>query len=558
MPPFPLDSTASAALDAPRAAEPSVRAAVSPLRLSRSDARAQGAQGTTVRGDVAFVTDDELPRRTAELRDAGVVIVRVPPLPSVLQGHLAEHVDERVERELSARGAPSPCLSAWGSMPDEIHERLADQLFRARSVGATGLALVLGTLAAAGTTLDPDDSATLRRLTRLSAEAPVFVLLEDGDRTLGGFAAPIPLDALLAGVGRPLAAPAVTPIAAEARHASPAAMDEATATEPAAIEPAAEGATDDPHAAHAIDAARAPHHDASMPHPSRAATAGVTASGPSDFWRGWALSLGAARGPQPLANLERLFAECYVPLANAIAFGLDDPRAFRAYDEFRRSFERTYTDAFATFGATGRRPRLVMDAYDFAAKQARAHEARSGQVLVVDSLRYDLGERVRDALAARAGGFATLASETLLWSALPTTTFRQLETLARGADALRDPMIEEPAESLRGRVAENVRRLRVGSRELYKLDVVPAMLANVVDQGARGGSSHVVAAFEDVAESVADAVARHFAAAPPRTLVVVTGDHGFCIDRRGNVTSGGASPEEVLVPAFAYLTSDVH
>lgn len=558
MPPFPLDSVASAV------AEPSVRAVAipPPHRVSRSDARGDARAIATVQGDVAFVTDDELPRKTAELRDAGVVIVRVPPLPAVLQGHLAEHVDERIERELSARGAPSPCMSAWGSMPEEIHERLADQLFRARSVGATGLALVLGTLAAAGTTLDPEDSATLRRLTRLSSEAPVFVLLEDGDRKLGGFAAPVPLDALLAGVGHrrdPVAATAHASLAAPVATAAHVPTTASVATGPEAHGHAVDG-TEAPHAVDAEPSALhdATSHDASMAHPSRAATAGVAASGPSDFWRGWALSLGAARGPQPLATLERLFAECYVPLANAIAFGLDDPRAFRAYDEFRRSFERTYTDAFATFGVTGRRPRLVMDAYDFAARQARAHEARSGQVLVVDSLRYDLGERVRDALAERAGGFATLASETLLWSALPTTTFRQLETLARGADALRDPMIEEPAESLRGRAAENVRRLRVGSRELYKLDVVPAMLANVADQGARGSSSHVVAAFDDVAESVADAVARHFAAAPPRTLVVVTGDHGFCIDRRGNVTSGGASPEEVLVPAFAYLTSDAH
>src|SRR5690606_27719966 len=135
-----------------------------------------------------------------------------------------------------------------------------------------------------------------------------------------------------------------------------------------------------------------------------------------------------------------------------------------------RSFDRTYTDAFATFGVTGRRPRLVMDAYDLAAKQARLHNARSTHVLVVDSMRYDIGMRVRDLLCERAVGVASLTSETMLWSALPSTTFRQLETLARGMDALRAPMTEEPNESLRGRIAENVRRLRVGSRELFKLD----------------------------------------------------------------------------------------
>src|SRR5262249_45387299 len=131
---------------------------------------------------------------------------------------------------------------------------------------------------------------------------------------------------------------------------------------------------------------------------SRRVTAGVPVSGPKDAWRSWAIALAGARGPQPLAAFERLFAESYVPLANAIAAGLDDPRALPAYDDFRRSFERSYTDAFNAFGATNRRPRLVMDAYDIASKQARLSNARSSHVLVVDSMRFDLGCLVRDAL----------------------------------------------------------------------------------------------------------------------------------------------------------------
>ena len=42
----------------------------------------------------------------------------------------------------------------------------------------------------------------------------------------------------------------------------------------------------------------------------------------------------------------------------------------------------------------------------------------------------------------------------------------------------------------------------------------------------------------------------------------VFGDHGFRMDpcEGGTLsgTSGGASPEEVLVPAFAWLIGDVH
>ena len=53
-------------------------------------------------------------------------------------------------------------------------------------------------------------------------------------------------------------------------------------------------------------------------------------------------------------------------------------------------------------------------------------------------------------------------------------------------------------------------------------------------------------------------VARHSDHLPPRTLLVVFGDHGFALDERGAACQGGASPEEVLVPAFAFLTGETH
>jgi hypothetical protein len=131
---------------------------------------------------------------------------------------------------------------------------------------------------------------------------------------------------------------------------------------------------------------------------------------------------------------------------------------------------------------------------------------------------------------------------------------RQLETIARGMDALRAPTSDEPSESLRGRSAEVVRRLRVGSREIYKFDFVPAMLTQMAEKTP----AQIVASFHDVAESVAESLARHFASLPARTLVLVVGDHGFTIDRRGRLLHGGASPEEVLVPAHAWLVGELH
>jgi hypothetical protein len=44
--------------------------------------------------------------------------------------------------------------------------------------------------------------------------------------------------------------------------------------------------------------------------------------------------------------------------------------------------------------------------------------------------------------------------------------------------------------------------------------------------------------------------------------MLVFGDHGFRMESSGSGTSagssGGASPEEVLVPGFAWLIGDVH
>ncbi|AKV00849.1 hypothetical protein AKJ09_07512 [Labilithrix luteola] len=542
-------------------------------------------------GELAFVSPEMQMQRTAELLGAGAVVVNVPPLPTTFRGRLAEHVGERIERELAARGAPSPYLAAWSAMPDDAQALLADQLFRARTVGATGIALILGTLAnAAVPSLTPEDSATLRLFTMMSRQAPLAVLLDDTDVNLGGYAAPLPLEVLLStpritpppssflsdvaelvptNVDAPVAPVETveTPVIANELLSTEADISEHVLADADIVsievdEDADAASLEEPfaEAAVAVDVPVATVEPAqeSARRRARASTVGVPASGPSDFWRSWAMSLSAARGPQPLAALERLFAESYVPLANTIAAGLDDARAMRAYDEFRRSFERTYTDAFATFGVSSRRPKLVMDAYDVASKLARLHNARTTQVLIVDSMRFDLGGLVRDALAQRVGHLVSLASETLLWSALPTTTFRQLETLARGMDALRAPAAPENSESLRGRVAENVRRVRVGSREFFKLDIVPAMLASLPDHGPRGGSEHTVAALEAIAENVADGLARHVETLAPRTMLLVIGDHGFTIDRRGRIEEGGSSPEEVLVPAFAYLAGDLH
>jgi hypothetical protein len=238
-----------------------------------------------------------------------------------------------------------------------------------------------------------------------------------------------------------------------------------------------------------------------------------------------------------------------MPLTRAIEHGLDDHRALAAHDEFRRTFARAYTEACATFALTGKRPRMVFDAPDVAARLARLHGARQTQLLLVDALRFDLGMRMRDALTREIGAQASLAEEMVLWSALPTTTGRQLELLGRGVEALRAaPESDREGEPVRGRTAETIRRVKVGHRDVYKLDAIQARLAEPLEPAAQA----------DLVLGVADAIARHAQTLSSRTLLLVFGDHGFTLDRAGSAKAGGASPEEVLVPAFAYVVGAVH
>jgi hypothetical protein len=462
-----------------------------------------------VRGGVRFATAEERDSAVQTLAQEGMIVVELEGIGPSMRGRFADAVGEAVERELATRGAPGPGLASSG----DLDGALGDQLFRTRRAGATGLAIVLGPLrAAAGfsTALEPVDCATLRFLAEATRERPVILILDRRDMQTGGYGDPVPLAGLLG--DREEKAPA----------------------------------TD-----HDNDRDPAPSPQPSPPLARHTAGANVVTQ--EEPWRAWTLQLAAARGPQPLAALERLFAESYMPLANAVSAGLEDPRARAAQDEFRNTFTKGYSDAFPTFAATSKRPRMVLDAHDLAARIARLHGARCVRLLLVDAMRWDLARLVEERVVSRLGNRAALTDELILWSALPTTTMRQLETIARGVEALRAPAPIDPdseAEAPRGRTAEYVRRLRVGPRELHKLDVVQARL-----QGMHEGAIDALPALADTA---ADVIARHAETLSPRTLLFVFGDHGFVIGRNGAAIQGGASPEEVLVGAFALLVGDVH
>ena len=274
-------------------------------------------------------------------------------------------------------------------------------------------------------------------------------------------------------------------------------------------------------------------------------------------WRTWMHDLEAARGPKPLAVVERMFVTSYVPLCDAFARGIAAPEAKKTLDTWSASFEQSYKEAFDALRVRGKRPTMVLDVPELALRMGRLHGARSVQLVLVDGLRFDLGLRVEQRLRTLLGQSAALTERLLLWSALPATTAVQLELIGRGPEALREftGNAESEVPVARGRMATTLRRIKAGHRELLKLDVVESRVSEP------GGGSETTR-LDDLADDTARALGSYMKRLPSRTLVMVFGDHGFVLDPLGGGTTrarhGGASPEEVLVPAYAWLVGGVH
>ena len=449
--------------------------------------------------------------------EAETLSVRIGRLSAFSRGRLGEVIDDAIERALYERSAGSPGILAAQSA-DAL---LSDQLFRARLVGVRRLAIALPSLvpiANLHATLCSDDSETLLFWARATRERPVELDLDATSSSLWAHVAPIPLRLALEPACARSAPPPMT----------------VAPLSPAESKPEPEPPT--------LPRQAAP--------PSPVPLAPVATESP---WRSHTLALTAARGPQPLAALERLFTASYLPLDTALHDPSmpSDARAIHARDDFRANFSKVYLEAIHSFAVTGKRPKMVLDAPALAARIARQTSARTSQILLVDSLRYDLGVLVRDVLVDTLAGRATLTNEHLLWSALPTTTTHQLSTLTHGVAAL-DTVAEEEREdgAVRGRTAQTIRRVKIGSRDVYRLDLC--------DVRVREAGDKVLPLLPSIASDVGAAVAKHALTLAPRTLLLVFGDHGFTLAKDGAAASGGSSPEEVLVPAFAFLVAESH
>ncbi|WP_437481780.1 hypothetical protein WME75_39310 [Sorangium sp. So ce1014] len=611
-----------------------------------------------------------------ELRARRFLWVSAPTAPD---GQLRAALDEAVELALAMRGALPPRVQAG----EPIEAVIADQIFRARALGAAGLAVALPRLAGgARGALPPEDSATLLAWLGATREAPVALVFDEDDRS-AQVLAPVPLADLVArnaleGPGaishlrpqarslaareperslaareperslaareperpvgpaqpgaaalaqdealpaEPAAAPGApappstaegrtearprgvlpprssrirrpdapaavfspgrAPGAAPAQRAgSPPAANETLAMALASADPGAPAAdpgapAEERGAATTLRPPRAPHDVAPSAHAAPildAVQADADAMPPARTerkaprnrvlsaaeWRTLAVELDNARGPKPVRVIEQLFATHYTPLLGATLAGETDAAVRGVVDSWRTSFEHSYREAFSALRVTGKRPPMVFDAPDIAARIGRLNGARGVKLLLVDAMRFDLGERVAAHLKEILMDRAILVERSLLWAALPPTTTAQMSLLARGPDGLRETMPPTEAEPAiaRGRAVATLRRERVGSRELMKLDLVEARL--------RAAGPPFAERIEAIAEEVADVVARFMASLPPRTLLLVFGDHGFRMTSMGDgsatgpASQGGGSPEEVLVPAQAWLVGGVH
>jgi len=274
-------------------------------------------------------------------------------------------------------------------------------------------------------------------------------------------------------------------------------------------------------------------------------------------WKKWVQNLIAARGPKPLSVIERMFVTDYTRLREAVRRGVAEPSANEILDEWQTSFATSYSQAFDALRMRGKRPTMVLDLPELAARLGRLQGARRVQLLLVDGLRFDLGLMVQDKMRATAD--AALTERLLLWSALPSVTSYQLDLLGKGPDGLKDKELAQRSNSVApvasGEAARVPRRVRTGTLELLKLDIV--------EDSLRLQEIPVVERMDQIAEETAHALVEHLSKQPPRTMVVIFGDHGFSLNplkagTASEVSTGGASPEEILVPAFAWLTGAVH
>ena len=376
-------------------------------------------------GDVRFVSQGELLAATETLDEQGWLIAKPAALCAAHRSRLAHLFEEAVELGLQQRQAPPAGVAA----SSDLDGSLSDQLYRARAVGAKGICVYVPPLlritGAAGA-LDAEDSAILRWWMTATTERPVRLLIHAENRALGVYGPPLLLQTLLeAGTDawRSAPAPCTDRLEASTREAMASKSAEEAAVTPATA-PASEA--DDTRAGSLHEPIRAEAADSD--HASGSTPVALYPEA-AERWQDWQRELERARGPKPLSVVERLFVSAYLPLLEARLSGEAPSSAQDTLDAWAASFEHSYSEAFEALRWRSQRPTMVLDMPDLALRIARLHGARSVQLILVDSMRFDLGQRINNHLGLLLSRHAALTEQLLLWAALPATTSVQLDLL---------------------------------------------------------------------------------------------------------------------------------
>ncbi|HOU93047.1 MAG TPA: hypothetical protein PLU22_18460, partial [Polyangiaceae bacterium] len=147
-------------------------------------------------GEADLVADSTIDAALGVAEREGFLGVTVPAPGPARRGRLALAIEEAVEDTLARRGAAPPGVGA-ASLLDAT---LGDQLYRARLIGAAGIAVALPALegiANLAGALDAEDSAVLRWWIAATRERPVRLFFAERDRQLGVYGPPVTLASLL-------------------------------------------------------------------------------------------------------------------------------------------------------------------------------------------------------------------------------------------------------------------------------------------------------------------------------------------------------------------------
>jgi hypothetical protein len=498
---------------------------------------------------------------------------------------LATFVLSSIEAQLERLGAAP---RGWTAR-DSLEMVLSDQLYRSRLLGAGGIALRFGALdgiADGSGALSLEDSHMLRRMFDLAELEPLQVFLPEPSARLCVAGAPRPLAEWLPAGSRsgrvasieyesvasdaatstaPAAGDSLVPpqveafvCAAEPRAAS--AGPTHTAAELTAPAPARELGENErptvvpsapPSELVAAEAEGSPAGDPAQP-PAAPAAPAPPASEELEAQRRrcatWLAQLRSMNGPKQHASVERAFVTAYVPLSREVAMGRAPEEARKAVETWAEGFAQSYAAAFKTLNGHARRPTMVRDIFDVAQRWLNQSRARSLQLLLVDGMRFDLAQRLNEAIEQRLAGCGVCRDQVLLWAALPSNS---------GAQRLADPGSTRPSQPAKPAAASSggrsatgsVETVRVGARELFRVD-------QLAEDLSRAGEAEA-ARTERLATLLADTIVPWLKERPPESLVVLFGDHGFHWHASPAGTSpaqrGGALPEQVLVAASAWL-----